>query len=144
MVSIWTISYISIHFCTFGNYGYLFATLIINLRFFLCDICNDSYDFSFHNTYNEKYILNIRHINALDIIPIDYGPLARYVKLRVAHAPGMSGTCSPPPRFSDPDMHHGTCARHVPWCMLGSLTTGFLRSRWRGKRPRHSRHMRSP
>ena len=26
-----------------------------------------------------------------------YGPLTRYVKLRVAHAPGMSGMFSPPP-----------------------------------------------
>ena len=32
------------------------------------------------------------------------GPLARYVKLRVAHAPGMSGTFSPPPQVSDPGM----------------------------------------
>ena len=22
---------------------------------------------------------------------------------------------------SDPDMHHGTCVTHVPWCMSGSL-----------------------
>ena len=49
-------------------------------------------------------------------------PLARYVKLRVAHAPGMPGTFSPPPRISDPDMHHGTCVTHVPWCKPGSLT----------------------
>ena len=42
----------------------------------------------------------------------DNGPLARYVKLRVAHAPGMLGTFSPPPRVSDPDMHHGTCCDH--------------------------------
>ena len=34
-----------------------------------------------------------------------YGPLA--VKLRVAHA------FSPPPRVSDPDMHHDTCMTHV-------------------------------
>ena len=26
--------------------------------------------------------------------------------------------------FSDPDMHHGTCVTHVPWCMSGSLTHG--------------------
>ena len=45
--------------------------------------------------------------------PLD-GPLARYVKLRVAHAPGMSGTFYPPLRVSDPDMHHGTCVTHVP------------------------------
>ena len=40
----------------------------------------------------------------------------------------------PPPRFSDPDMHHGTCVTHVSWCMPGSLTNGFLWSRWQGKR----------
>ena len=34
------------------------------------------------------------------------GPVARYAKLRVAHAPGMPGTFPPPPRISDPDMHH--------------------------------------
>ena len=73
-----------------------------------------------------------------------HGPLARYVKLRVAHAPGMPGTFSPPPLVSDPDMHHGRCVTHVPWCMPGSLTSGFLWSRCRGKRSRHSRRMRNP
>ena len=52
---------------------------------------------------------------------IDHGPLTRYVKLGVAHAPGMSGTFCPPPWFSDPDMHHDTCVTHVPWCMPRSL-----------------------
>ena len=66
-----------------------------------------------------------------------HGPLTRYAKLPVAHAPGMPGTFSPPPRVSDPDMHHGPCVMHVPWCMPGSLTSGFLWSRWRGKRSRH-------
>ena len=51
---------------------------------------------------------------------------------------------SPPPLVSDPDMHHGTCVTHVPWCMRGSLTRGFLWSRWRGKRSRHSRRIRNP
>ena len=54
--------------------------------------------------------------------------LTRYVKMRVVHAPGMPGTFS----------------THVPWCISGSLTRGFLWSRWRGKRSRHSRHMRNP
>ena len=71
------------------------------------------------------------------------GPLARYVKLRVAHAPGMPGTFSPPPPVSDPDMHPGTCVTHVPWCMPGSLSSVFLRSWWRGKRSRNSRRMRN-
>ena len=60
------------------------------------------------------------------------GPLVRYVTLWVAHAPGMPETLSPPPWVSDPYMHHCTCVTHVPWCMPGSLTSGFLWSRWRG------------
>ena len=55
-----------------------------------------------------------------------------------------AGNISPPPWVSDLEMHHGTCVTHVPWCMLGSLTSSFLWSRWRGKCSRHSRHMRNP
>ena len=58
---------------------------------------------------------------------LNNGPLARYVKLWVTHAPGMLGTFSLAPRFSNPDMHHGTCLTYVPWCIPGSLTIGFLR-----------------
>ena len=72
------------------------------------------------------------------------GPLTRHVKLLDAHAPGMSGTFSPQPRINDPDMYHGTCVTPVPWCMPGSLTSGFLWSRWRRKLYRHSRRMRNP
>ena len=71
------------------------------------------------------------------------GPLARYIKLRVAHAPGIPETFSPP-WVSDPDMHHGACVTHVLWCMPESLTSGFLWSRWWGKRSRHSRRMCNP
>ena len=60
-----------------------------------------------------------------------HGPLTRYVKLCVAHAPGMPGTFSPPPTskegeplVSDPGVDHGTCVTHVLWCMSGSLTLG--------------------
>ena len=84
----------------------------------------------------------LRMVSATSIIT--HRPLARYVKLRVAHAPGMPGTFSPPPRVSNPAMHHGTCVTHVSWCMPGSLTSGFLWSRWRGKRSRHSWRMRNP
>ena len=61
---------------------------------------------------------------------------------RGLHAPGIPGTFFPPTRVSDPDMHHGTCVTHVPWCMPGSLPTGFLGSRWLGKCSRHSRRIR--
>ena len=65
-------------------------------------------------------------------------------KIAGAHALGMPGTFSPPP-ISDPDMHHSTSVTHVPWCMPGSLTSGYLWSRRRGKkRSRYSRRMRNP
>ena len=54
-------------------------------------------------------------------------------KIAGAHAPGMPGTFSPPLRVSGSDMHHSTCVTHVPWCMPGSLTRGFLWIRRRGK-----------
>ena len=66
------------------------------------------------NTNTPEFVLKEEPVN---------GPLVRYVKLWVVHALGMPGTFSPPPRFCDPDMHHGTCVTHVPWCMSGSLTS---------------------
>ena len=66
------------------------------------------------------------------------------VNLRVVHASVMPGTFSLPPRVSDLDMHHGTCVTHVPWCMPGSLTSGFHWIRWRGKRSRHSWRVHNP
>ena len=35
-----------------------------------------------------------------------------------------------PAGVSGPDMHHGTCLMHVPWCMLGLLTSSFRWNRW--------------
>ena len=67
----------------------------------------------------------IQHINGFTVhvllwLPYNslwfHGPLARYAKLRVTHAPGIPRTFSPPPRVSDPDMYHDTCVTHVPWC----------------------------
>ena len=72
-----------------------------------------------------------------------HGSLARCARLRVAHAPGIPGTFSKSSLVSDADMHHGTCMAHVPWCMPGSLNSGFLWSRWREERSRHSRCMRN-
>ena len=70
---------------------------------------------------------------AVSSVPLGHD-LARYIILWVAHAPGMPGTFSPPPRVSDPDMHHGTSVTHVPRWMPRSLTSGFLWSRRRRKR----------
>ena len=64
-----------------------------------------------------------------------HGPLARYVQLWVAHAPGMPFTFSTPPWVSDPDIHYGTYVTHLPWWMLRSLISDFLRNRWRENVP---------
>ena len=56
-----------------------------------------------------------------------HGPLTRCAKLRVTHAPGMQGTFSSPPI--------PTCITARAWRMPGSLTSGFLWSRWRGNVP---------
>ena len=80
----------------------------------------------------------------LDFARFECKPWASYQirKIACCACAGMPGTFSPPPRVSDPDMHHDTCVTHVSWCMPGSLTSGFLWSRWRGNRSRHSRRMR--
>ena len=49
----------------------------------------------------------------VDMIGTCNGPLARYVILWVAHAPGMPETFSSPPAVSDTDMHSGTCVTHA-------------------------------
>ena len=87
-------------------------------------MCSCAFDWSFVFSVGDNAVRN--------------GPLARYNKLRVAHAPGMTGT-----RFCDLDTHHGTRVMRVPWCMSGSLTSGFLWGRWRRKRSRYSRRMRN-
>ena len=53
------------------------------------------------------------------------GPLTRYANMRVAHAPGMSGTFSPPPTSKQTaSWRSRPASRHVPWCRSGSLTRG--------------------
>ena len=66
--------------------------------------------------------------------------LTRYAQLRVAQLRECRERF-PSSRVSNPDMHHGTCVTHMPWCMLGSLTSGLFWSRWRGKHSRRSRRM---
>ena len=69
--------------------------------------------------------------------------LTRYVKLRVAHAPGMPGTfprhrgLAIPPCITTHAWR--TCCDTLP----GSFTSGSLWSGWREKRSRHSRRMRN-
>ena len=81
--------------------------------------------------YSIMIFLYTLYTYTVDVVfTLSYGPLSRYGTLRVVHVPGMPGPVFPPPRVSVPDMHHGTCVTHVPWCMPWSLNSGFLSS-WR-------------
>ena len=77
----------------FTNYP---AVLVQKSRDILRNLVRSKYPFQLSNSFANL------HISCK-------GPLARYVNLRVAHVPGRPGTFSPPPRVSDPGMHHGTC-----------------------------------
>ena len=74
--------------------------------------------------------LSLFGIHIWEQSPYDcHGTLTRYIKLRVAYAPGLRERfpchrLQRKPLYSDPGMHHGTCVTHVPWCMSGSLTRG--------------------
>ena len=77
------------------------------------------------------------------VYPCLHGPLTRYVKLQVAHAPGMSGTFSPPPTSMKTAFYRSRHAsRHVRHARV-VMHVGIANRRWRGKRSRHSRHMRN-
>ena len=54
-----------------------------------------------------------------------------------AHAPGMPGMFSTPPRASDPDMHHSTCGTCLDACRDRYLTVSVEVGRG-GKCSRHS------
>ena len=72
------------------------------------------------------------------------GPLTRYVKLRVVHAPGMPGTFSLPPTSmetaSKRSRHASRHVRHAPVVMH----VGIANPRRWGKRSRHTQRMRNP
>ena len=65
-----------------------------------------------------------------------HGPLARYVKLRVTHAPGMPGTFSPPPTSKETAILRSRHAsRHVRHARA-VMHVGIVNPRRRGKRSR--------
>ena len=73
-----------------------------------------------------------------------HGPLTRYVKVRIAHAPGMQGTFSPPSTLKESASKQSRQAsRHVRHARA-VMYVGIANPQWRGKRSRHSQRMRRP
>ena len=71
------------------------------------------------------------------------GPLTRYVKLWVAHAPGMLGTFSPPPTSKETaGLRSRHASRHVRDAHA-VMHIGIANPQWRGKGARDSRRMRN-
>ena len=70
---------------------------------------------------------------------VDNGPLTRYVKLQVAHAPGMPGTFSPAADFKE----NRLLAILACISARAVMHVGIAYMRWQGKRSRHSRRMRT-
>ena len=70
-------------------------------------------------------------------------PLTRYVKSRVAHAPGKPGTFSPLPTSKETASWQ---SRHAPRHVRDAraVRVRIANPRWRWKRSRHSRRMRNP
>ena len=65
---------------------------------------------------------NVRH----SLCHIDMGLMPDTWNCGGCACTGNAGNVSPPRRVSDPDMHHGTCVAHVPWCMPGSLSSCLI------------------
>ena len=73
-----------------------------------------------------------------------YGPLTRYGKLRIAHAPVMPGTFSPPPTSKKTASWQSRHAlRHVRHARA-VMHVAIASPRWCGKRSRYSRRMCNP
>ena len=77
---------------------------------FLHVFCGDSCP---RSRYGALAVFHFLHC-FLKVMNLTQWAFCQVRKFRIAHAPGMPGTFSPPPRVSDPDMHHGTCMTHVP------------------------------
>ena len=90
----------------------------VNIHLINAAILSNNQEEKIHFFLDVNFWLSCQFINSFP-----HGPLARYIKLGVAHASWIPGTFSPSSRVSDPDMHHRTCVTHVSWCMPWSLTS---------------------
>ena len=91
-----------------------------------------------YHTYTTRSHLPLNICNA----PLPWA-FSRYGKLRVAHAPGMPGTFSPPPTSEEITSYRSRHAsRHVRHARA-VMHVGIANPWWRGKRSQHSRLMRT-
>ena len=88
------------------------------------------------------YFLTLQIFDIITVL-LSNGRLTRYVKLLVAHAPGMPGTFSPPPTSKETASQRSRHAsRHVRPARA-VMHVRIADPRWRGRRSRHFRRMRN-
>ena len=73
-----------------------------------------------------------------------HGPLARYVKLWVAHVPGMPGTFSPWPTSKETASWRSRLASRRVRDTRAVMHVGIANPRWQGNFSQQSRRMRKP
>ena len=124
--------------CTASQYTLHFVTLMqvqLNVTFFMSETLYPS---------AILLIISWHHIWRLSIYDIDkirLGPLTRYVKLQVDHAPEIPEMFFPPQTSKETaSLWSWHTSRHV--CHARAvMRVGIAHPWWRGKRSRHSRHM---
>ena len=137
--SVWWVWNHTFYYCHISQGQWIDALFMKSTCYWLQDHFTD--DFCSKFEFDGKLICYVLHLYVIttifytchDMIFAVSWASCQIRKIAGAHAPGMPGTFSPSPQVSDPDMHHGTCVTHVPWCMPGSLTSSFLWNRRRGK-----------
>ena len=94
-----------------------------------------------------KVFPDTHHLKAVtlhDTYQLKHGPLTRNVKWRVAHAPGMPGTFSPPSTLKETAIQQSRHASRYVRHTRAVIHVGIANPRWREKRSRHSWSMRNP
>ena len=93
--------------------------------------------FSVKRLHESMQMLVVKLIWNVDMWLFIHGPLTRYVKLWVAHAPEM-----PPTSKETASSRSRHASRHVRDARA-VMHVGIVNPRWLGKRSRHSRRMRN-
>ena len=84
--------------------------------------CNRAFWTGWHDESSNKYMAS-------------HGPLTRYIKLRVAHAPGMPGTFSLSPTSKETDSYRSRNASRHMRDTRAVMHVGIANLRWRGNVP---------
>ena len=112
---------------------------VIHMKFNVSDVYSPTalsgasvqYTFVPTNTDINSNVTWLRICPPIGSLPVAVSNGGAWASCQISKIAGCAGTGNagnvfPSPWDSDADMHQGKCLTHVPWCMPGSLTSGFL------------------